>query len=454
LIHFYKRVFRLVNMKTLCMVRVTQRLLQPPIASSAAVLSARNLSFGGQQEQNDRRQHKRSKQGGVRGLATLAATAAATAAAAYGFSDNIRCELLAEEDVIAYENRIRQHLPPDQIFNYFSTFMVQKQTGTRSTVMMTPMDLFNAVTPESPGHSDVGDGAAGAGNYITVTADELGAGLDMKRSPLENSMLNKIGDNGLLTYDDFCFLLTILSTPTRYVETAFKLFDITGDGNLEAKEFEILASKLSFTAGGFGRQIEVDQNTESGLMNYLFGKDRTKTVSKEAFFEFYNHLQDELIELEFREYDKENTGRISEEDLGKFFMKHSNIPPKAKNRMLKRVKKEWPSKKRGVSLPSFKNLYKTLAGGEDLERAVYFMDEGKGLDYDQVRRVSHWVTTEELLSDHVARVIFVLLDDDQNGYLTKDELHHVLYTWRKARGFEKLAVNVTMGPKYPKKAGI
>lgn len=395
-------------------------------------------------------------------MATLAATAAATAAAAHWFNDNIKCELLAEEDVIAYENRIRQHLPPDQIFNYFSTYMVQKPTvaaeGNRSTVMMTPMDLFNAVTPESPGHSEAGDGAAGAGNYITVTADELGANLDMKKSPLENSVLNKIGDNGLITYEDFCFLLTVLSTPTRYVETAFKIFDITGDGNLEAKEFEILASKLSYSAGGFGsyhnNEHNVDRNTESGLMNYLFGKDRTKTVSKEAFFEFYNNLQDELIELEFREYDKENTGRISEEDLGKFFMKHSNIPPKAKSRMLKRVKKEWPSKKRGVSLPSFKNLYKTLAGGEDLERAVYFMDEGKGLDYEQVRRVSHWVTTETLLSDHVARVIFVLLDDDQNGYLTKDELHHVLYTWRKARGFEKLAVNVTMGPKYPKKAGI
>ena len=30
--------------------------------------------------------------------------------------------------------------------------------------MMSPMDLFNAITPESPGHDDTGDGAAGAGN--------------------------------------------------------------------------------------------------------------------------------------------------------------------------------------------------------------------------------------------------------------------------------------------------
>ena len=40
---------------------------------------------------------------------------------------------------------------------------------------------------------------------------------------------------GLLSYPDFCFLLTLLSTPPRYIDTAFNLFDVTGDGNIEAK---------------------------------------------------------------------------------------------------------------------------------------------------------------------------------------------------------------------------
>ena len=101
--------------------------------------------------------------------------------------------------------------------------------------MMTPMDLFNAITPESPGHED--SGAAGAGNYIRLTEEAAKnlEKLNLKQSSVDNSVLNKIGKCGLLNYNDFCFLLTVLSTPSRYLPAAFRLFDITGDGHIEAK---------------------------------------------------------------------------------------------------------------------------------------------------------------------------------------------------------------------------
>ena len=114
--------------------------------------------------------------------------------------------------------------------------------------------------------------------------------------------------------------------------------------------------------------------------------------------------------------------------------------------MLKRIEKVWPSKNRGISLPSFKNLYQTLVGGDDLHRAITFMDDGSGIDYEQFRKISFWVSHSEM-SDHVAKVMFVLLDDDQNEKLTIDEIDQILLTWRKARGFDKLSVNVTVGPK-------
>ena len=44
----------------------------------------------------------------------------------------------------------------------------------------------------------------------------------------------------MLSYSDFCFLLTLLSSPVRYIDTAFNLFDVTGDGNIEAKVGESL----------------------------------------------------------------------------------------------------------------------------------------------------------------------------------------------------------------------
>ncbi len=51
---------------------------------------------------------------------------------------------------------------------------------------------------------------------------------------IENIIL-QIQKEGLLSYTDFCFLMNILATPRRYLDVAFLAFDISGDGNVEAK---------------------------------------------------------------------------------------------------------------------------------------------------------------------------------------------------------------------------
>lgn len=367
-----------------------------------------------------------------------------------------------QENAIDFENRIRQYSTPDQTFNYFAKFLVSQKNssgGTIQWVMMSPMDMFNALTPEGL-HSE---SVIGSGNYISVESDELhvkdSAVLgNLKKSPVTGSILNAIGENGLITYNDFCFLLTILSTPRRYINTAFELFDINGDGILDAKEFSFTSSKLSYNPGGFGDyditaldqtyKTEKLQDRDSGLLNILFGKDRTTKVTLAQFTEFIQNLQDEMIELEFKEYDKQDTGRISELDLASFLLKQSKVPAKQEKKMLKRVKNTWPQeyKNRGVSLPSFKNLYQALAGGEDLQRAMLFLDKGEGVDYEEFQKIFKWVSKQEL-SDHVAQVMFVLFDNDMDGKISNEDIQNILFNWRKARGLEKLGINATMGHK-------
>jgi len=365
-----------------------------------------------------------------------------------------------EANAINFENRIRQYSTPDQTFNYFAKFLVSQKNSLGVTVqwvMMAPMDLYNALTPEDI-HPD---SVVGSGNYMTVDSDELVPNkvLDgLVKSPVQESVLNVLGENGLITYNDFCFLLTILSTPRRYINTAFELFDINGDGVLDAKEFTFTCSKLSYNPGGFGDyditaldqtfKSEKLQDKDSGLLNLLFGKDRKNTMKQTEFAEFVQKLQDEMIELEFREYDKKCTGRITEVDLAQFLLKHAKLPAKQEKKMIKRVMNTWPQgySNRGVSLPSFKNLYQALSGGEDLQRAMYFLDQGDGVEYDEFQRIFQWVSKQEL-SDHVARVMFVLFDNDMDGKISSEDIQNILFTWRKARGFEKLAVNATMGHK-------
>ena len=185
------------------------------------------------------------------------------------------------------------------------------------------------------------------------------------------------------------------------------------------QEFSYVSTKMAHKTGGFGSYTNLDQEeilaSSSGLLNYLFGKDRTKSISRADIKKLQADLLEEIIELEFSEYDKDGSGRISESDLCKFLLKNTKIPPKKKAAMLKRVEKMWPSKARGISLPSFKNLFYVLAGGAELERALFYLDvEGIGVDMEEFRKISSWVSHKEL-SDHVAKVLFVLLDDDGDG---------------------------------------
>jgi len=53
----------------------------------------------------------------------------------------------------------------------------------------------------------------------------------------EDTLLNKINAEGLLTYTDYHFLLLLMSTPTRYLDIIFHGFDVSADENVEAKEF-------------------------------------------------------------------------------------------------------------------------------------------------------------------------------------------------------------------------
>jgi|ERR1712130_106237 len=383
---------------------------------------------------------------GGRSVHALALAAGlALAAAAKTYSERERLSLKAEtSEVKAHENRVRMFMSRDKIFNYFASFQHISQTG-RKDMMMTPLDFYASITPDCSLAFGTGSGV-----HVDVTDKEVNSGsYYWGKSAALDSLLNKIGEQGLLSYADYCFLLSLLSTPKRFIETAFNLFDVTGDGHINAKEFAYVSSKLAAKSGGFGAYSATDQEeilaSSSGLLNFLFGKDRNGKLNREGFVKLHSDLMEEVLQLEFSEYDKTKSGRISERDLCHFLLKNSKIPPKKQAAMLKRVEKVWPSKARGISLPSFRNLFYALASGAELERALFFLDvENIGVDMEEFRKVSSWVTKQEL-SDHVAKVLFVLIGGDEKGRILKEEISPVLGEWRFSRGFDKGSLQVSLG---------
>nr|CAD7574406.1 unnamed protein product [Timema californicum] len=60
----------------------------------------------------------------------------------------------------------------------------------------------------------------------------------------EDSIFYKLGSSGLITFSDYIFLLTVLSTSRRHFEIAFRMFDLNGDGDVDSEEFEKVATLI------------------------------------------------------------------------------------------------------------------------------------------------------------------------------------------------------------------
>ena len=73
----------------------------------------------------------------------------------------------------------------------------------------------------------------------------------------------------------------------------------------------------------------------SGLINYLFGKDRKKKINKEVFIKFQQDLMNDVAWVEFNSYSKGGK-TISEGDFCDCLLLCSNITAKKKRQIVSR----------------------------------------------------------------------------------------------------------------------
>ena len=71
----------------------------------------------------------------------------------------------------------------------------------------------------------------------------------------------------------------------------------------------------------------------SGLINYLFGIDRKKTINREKFMKIQEALMDDVLWLEFSRYCKDGK-TISAVDLCNHLLLCANITSKHKRQMV------------------------------------------------------------------------------------------------------------------------
>ncbi|CAF4776811.1 unnamed protein product [Pieris macdunnoughi] len=136
-----------------------------------------------------------------------------------------------DRKIIEYENRMRSYSTPDKIFRYFAT--VKLTYGDNTEVYMTPDDFLRAITPgmKQPDaqHHDQHEVFMTPDDFLRSMTPGVkqpdGLGLDQYRryDPKtisqrlnldldEDSIFYKLGSSGLITFSDYIFLLTVLSS--------------------------------------------------------------------------------------------------------------------------------------------------------------------------------------------------------------------------------------------------
>ncbi|CAJ1067780.1 calcium uptake protein 1%2C mitochondrial isoform X4 [Xyrichtys novacula] len=345
-----------------------------------------------------------------------------------------------DRKVMEYENRIRAYSTPDKIFRYFATLKVIGEHGD-AEVYMTPQDFIRSITPNEKQPESLG-----LDQFVVKRYDgkDFWQKIAQEREKFadEDSIFYTLGECGLISFSDYIFLTTVLSTPQRNFEIAFKMFDLNGDGEVDLEEFEQVQSIIrSQTSMGMRhRDRSTTGNTlktagcSSALTTYFFGEDLKGKLTIGSFLEFQRKLQHDVLKLEFERNDPTN-GRISERQFGGMLLAYSGVQSRKLKQMQKGLKKMFKDAQ-GITFEEVENFFTFLKNVNDVDTALSFYHmAGASIDKVTMKQVARTVAKVEL-SDHVCDVVFALFDCDGNGELSNKEFIAIMKQ-RLMRGLEK-----------------
>ncbi|XP_045804900.1 calcium uptake protein, mitochondrial-like isoform X3 [Trifolium pratense] len=297
-----------------------------------------------------------------------------------------------------YENRIRLHSPPEKVFEYFASCRTPEP-------LMTPADLMRAVVPVFPpsesnlvreGHLK---GERSPGHLFCPPSDFF--------------MLFDVNGDGLISFREYLFLVTLLSIPESSFSAVFKMFDMDNDGHGVHRRDERLT----------------DASIEDGRMvEYLFGKDGKGRLKHDKFVKFISDLHDEILRLEFVHYDFKSQKTISAKDFAHSIVASADVSHL--NKLLERVD-EMNDDARfnniGITFEEFKNFAELRKKLVPLSLALFSFAKVNGLlTRDDFQRAASSVCGLSL-SNNVVEIVFHLFDTNGDGNLCSNEFVRVLH---------------------------
>lgn len=343
---------------------------------------------------------------------------------------------------IAYEDRIRAYSTPDKIFRYFATLKCVDDDG--ETILMTPDDFVRSITPgtKQPEGLDLDSFLRydPKRNVILRNNQVTPLNLDIPK----DSVFYTLCDKALISFSDFVFLLTVLSTPRRQFEIAFRMFDLNGDGELDSEEFDVVRSVIMDTTAMGRRHRDhsttgstLKKRSNSALQQYFFGPEGDQKLTIKKFLDFHAQLQEEITRLEFDRASPVD-GKITEVQFANFLLTYAGFSEQRRRKMIRGVKQKFSKSEdtEGISYRDFADFNLLLRSIADVDTALTFHHmAGVPIDQATLHHVALTVANIEL-SPHVVDVVFTLFDENNDGQLSYREFVGVMRR-RLLRGLDK-----------------
>ncbi|CAK7338562.1 unnamed protein product [Dovyalis caffra] len=332
-----------------------------------------------------------------------------------------------------YEKRIRLQSPPEKVFEYFASF--QTPDGE---ILMTPADLMRAVVPVFP-PSESNRVREGFLRGERVPGE-------LQCAPSQFFMLFDTNGDGLISFPEYIFFVTLLSIPESSFSVAFKMFDLDNNGQIDREEFKKVMSLMRAqnrqgASHRDGRRygFKIAEPVENGgLLEYFFGKDGKICLQHEKFVQFLRDFHDEILRLEFAHYDYRSCGTISAKDFALSLVASADISHVSK--LLDRVDEvsnEPQLRDIRFTFEEFKNFAELRKQLQNLSLAIFSYGKVNGaLTKKDFQRASSQVCGISI-TDDLVDIIFHVFDANRDGSLSSDEFIRVLQRRETSSSFPR-----------------
>ncbi|XP_034540414.1 calcium uptake protein 2, mitochondrial [Notolabrus celidotus] len=240
-----------------------------------------------------------------------------------------------------------------------------------------------------------------------------------------NELFRSLGDDGLISYTEYLFLLTILTKPRTGFHIAFKMLDVDGNEHVDKKEFLTLKKiigKRRAPKEGTESPAEDGESVNTSLQAYFFGKRGQNKLQYQEFHRFMEDLQAEVQEMEFLQFSK-GMDTMRREDFAEWLLHYTN---EEDNEVYwENMRKKIPAGQ-SITFDEFKAFCLFTNNLEDFAFSMKMVSgANRPVGMAQFKRAVRIATGHDL-SENVLDTVFKLFDMDGDNRLSHKEFIGVM----------------------------